>query len=111
MPTDIHSEKSTQSFNQLHQNNGIICKDHSDVSFNIRGKEQRYDGFCRHLDDTEMLLESVKKLSPGTLLDMVLPTDSTDRGVVKAKAKVITVESLPTLQGYLAGISIIKISV
>ena len=99
------------SFNQLHQNSNIRCKDHIDVSFNIRGQELMYEGYCRELDDSEMLLETVKKLAPGTLLDIVIPTDSTDRGVVKAKAEVINVESLPDLQRYLSGISILKISI
>lgn len=99
------------SFNQLHQNNSIRCNDHTDVSFNISGQELIYEGYCREIDDTEMLLESVKKLSPGTLLDIVIPTDSTDRGVVKAKAEVITVESLPNLHRYMAGITIKKISI
>lgn len=82
----------------------------ADINFLIEGKTERYSGRCKNISGAGILIETDKKLEVGTVLEVVVPSESTEIDNLEASVEVIRVEAQPNSHSFLLGTVIKKIT-
>lgn len=64
------------------------------ISFAIDGQDQRFEGKCKNISGTGFLIETSTEIAPGTQLNIVIPSESTEIEDLHAVAVVLRVKTL-----------------
>jgi hypothetical protein len=64
------------------------------INFSVDGQSQTYEGKCKNISGTGVLIETNTSFEPGTQLNIVIPSESTEIDDLNAVAEVLRVKSL-----------------
>lgn len=80
------------------------------VSFTVAGKNERYQGRCKNISGAGLLFETEKKLSVGTKLIVIVPSDKAEFSNLSADVEVIRCTAMPDQHKFEVGVVIKQIS-
>lgn len=64
------------------------------IHFTVAGQTQTYEGKCKNISGTGVLIESSASFEPGTQLHIVIPSESAEIDDLHTVAEVLRVKSL-----------------
>ncbi len=72
------------------------------IHFTVAGQTHPYEGKCKNISGTGLLIETNASFEPGTQLNIVIPSESTEIDDLNAIAEVLRVKTLGAKQFELA---------
>lgn len=79
------------------------------VSYTIEGKQERYEGRCKNISGAGLLLETNKKITQGTRLNITIPSENPNIENLNATVEVIRSTPIPDQHKYELGVAIRQI--